>query len=424
MNNVTRKRRNSTPVRASRQSQVRRRLSFGGALPGVGSASFSYSSDDLSASGASLGAAITGGGSSKTSGFISTKLKASRKKKDKFNTLGTTIVREVGGIVNGGVSSATAGNVVGIGHASCPTFTAHEMIWRAIIKKLLIRMGIHDLADFNGQLFGVIAGDLIQVAFRLDPDSTETLHNITVGPGANTANSIAGALATYFRGIYDPNISFQYIGHYSSAQSRYTTVLNLKNCKLVFQSKSTLKIQNNTVEGSGDEDSVNNVPLHGKAYFGSGTGTESYTRDALPSKAGVTFRADNLYGALAKVPTEKWYQEVVPASHFTGVQQYGKVVLEPGHVKTSVLTFYGTFSLNLIYRKLFGKDASLEHPKTSAGTYRFMLLEKMIQATTPAADNAIRVSYEVNLRMGCYAVMSNNYETSQLNDVSNLAAEM
>jgi len=174
----------------------------------------------------------------------------------------------------------------------------------------------------------------------------------------------------------------------------------------------------------GDEESVNNVPLHGKAYFGYGTGTEAFSRDVPVGTAGTTFRADNQYGAIARVPTERWYQEVVPASHFTQVKQFGKVVLDPGHVKTSVVSFYGTFSLNSIYRKLFDNDAAMLHTKTSVGTYRFMLLEKMILATTPTADNAIKVAYEVNLRMGCYATMTNSYETAQQNDLVNISSTM
>jgi len=365
---------------------------------------------------------ITGGGTYKTAGFVSTTLKPRGKKTDKFNVLGTTLVSEIGGVVNGGIATSTSGNVVAIGHASCPSYTAHILCWRAIIKKLLIRIGQVELSDFDQNIVGIGTGDIIRITYQFTADSSIAIQNFTAGVGLLSPNQFAAAIAAYFTANYDANLSFHKIEYFPATGSPSPAVLPLKRCMLVYSCKSTLKIQNTTVEQTGgDEESVNNVPLHGKAYFGNGTGTEAISRDGLSVVAATTFRADNKYGTIAKVPTERWYQEVVPASHFTQVKQFGKVVLEPGDIKTSVLSYYGKISLNAIYRKLFDNDAALAHTKTSVGTYRFMMLEKMIQATTPSDANSIKVAYECNMRMGCYATMKYDTETAQQNDLLNLA---
>jgi len=417
----------------SRGRTTSRRISFSSGPIGIqyGPQGIGLAAQDLSmeynaTSYPSFGSSLTGGGSSKSSGFISTTLRSRRGKRgDKFNTSGTTLVQEIGGVIQGGVATSTTGNTIAVGHASCPSVCAQTLVWRAILKLLLIKMGQTDLSNFDQSIPGHITGDIIRVNYQLTPDVSPTFFDVTIGAGTTTPNQIGYSLAAHFRSVYDPNIGFHSIVWYGPATggTKSTTTINLKNCMLVFNSKSTLKVQNNTTETTGgDEESLNNVPLHGKAYFGNGTGTEAWTRDPNPTVGGTTFRADNEFGAIARVPTERWYQEVVPATHFVQVKQFGKVVLDPGHIKTSVLSFYGKFSLSSIYKKLFDKTASGFHSKTSIGNYRFMLLEKMIQASTPTAANQITVAYEVNLRMGCYATTKNNFETAQQNNLMNIAA--
>lgn len=372
---------------------------------------------------------ITGGGSTKSAGFISTKLRARRPRADKFNIYGVTEVLEVGGIINGGVASATAGNTIAVGHASVPPNKMHQMMWRAIVKKLFVRAGVADLSNFASTIPGGASGGtfFIIVSYQNNADSNIITHTINVLPGVSTYEALANELELHFRSNYSPDFIFsrielQYNG--VGAIALNPTFLNLKSCMVHMTAKSSLKVQNQTVETTGDEDSVNNVPLHGKAYYGKGNGTEAFTRDPVVGASGVTFRADNFNGAIARVPTERWYQEVVPASHFNGVKSFGKVVLEPGHIKTSVLKFYQTIPLNIIYRKLFGANAIYTHPKSFLGEYRFMLLEKMIQATNPSEGNAIKVSYETNLRVGCFVTMRNDTTTAQLNKLMDISSVM
>jgi len=368
---------------------------------------------------------VTGGASAKTAGFIATTLAASRPQKDIFNVKGLTVVKEIGGVVAGGVATPTSGNVVAVGHACCPSWTAHQMMWRAIVKHLFVRAGLTEMSDFNTVIPGVSTGDLVRVVYRADADSSMTQSDFTLTSGVTTFEAVADAFRGFFTSNYNADLSFhaiQLIPLITGATWLNSTYISLKRCMVYLKGKSSLKIQNTTSEVStGDEESLNNVPLHGKAYYGKGTGTEGITNDSAAITSGVTFRADNEYGAIAKVPTERWYQEIPPPSQFTQVSTFGKIVLDPGHIKTSVVSFYKAIPLNSIYRSLFDNDINEKHTKTRAGVYRFVLLEKMIASTTPTADNQIKIQYEVNLRMGCYVTTQNSTETAQLNDVQNIA---
>lgn len=409
--------RTSSRSRSSSRSTVRR-FSVTGSIPyGTPTLSASYEAQTYPTTATS----ITGGGSGKSSGFISTKLRATGQKTSTFNQKGVSIVREVGGIINGGLATANAGNVIAVGHASCAPRLAHEMMWRAIIKKLLVKAGICDLSDFDRVIDNLSVDDRVRIRYGLSSDTSNSFATYSCVPGTTTPNVIADFFSSFFVLNFTPDLIFYDVVMYNiGASSRMgQTLMSLKNVTVVFSGKSTLKIQNQSVEETGDEESVNNIPLHGKAYSGKGNGTESFNRDAHPVIAASGFRADNIYGAIAKVPTEKWFQEVVPASQFTNIKSFGKVVLDPGHVKTSVLNFYAAVPLSTVYRRMFGSDIPGKHPKCFLGEYRFMLLEKMINATIGGPTNGIKVSYEVNYRLGCYVVPKPTFETSQLNAVAN-----
>lgn len=411
--------------RRSVSRSTRRKLSFSGALPGYGSAAFNYEDASSTSAGLAFGA-MNGGQSSKSAGFIKTTLsKGSSYNRNTTNLKGVTLVTEVGGVVDGGVSSSTAGNVVAVGHANVPLVEMHRMMWRAIVKRLFIQSGIEDMSDFDELIPRISTGDEVRVSYRLTPDSTVwSAYASPLTLGTSSFNTVALDLATTFLALNEPNIEFQNIGLWpATAGTTFLNyaVLNLKTCMVHMNGKSTLKIQNRSTESSGGtEESVDNVPLHGRAYFGYGNGTDAITRDLLVPSTGMTFRCNDTNGALAKVPLESFYQEIPPASQFTSVATFGKVVLDPGHVKTSVLSFSKVVPLNSIYRLMF-TDAS-GHSKVLFGKFRFVLLEKMINATTPSLTNSIKVGYEVNNRIGCYVTCKKQLATAQLQRVSNFAS--
>jgi len=253
------------------------------------------------------------GVSSKSGGFVSSSTLASKRTlESKYNRLGVSIVNELGGVVDGGTSTATAGNTVAVGHANVASTTAHQMMWRAVVKALFIKVG-QTLESMDDSIRGCTTGDSVQILYRLNPDFSTSNYTYSLTAGVTNYNDIALALAGTFYDL-SADIEFLRISFHplAAGEARLPwTEISMKMIVVHFMGKSTLKIQNRTLNGaSGDEESVDNVPLYGRSYSGYGNGTDSKNIDASSGGlSAVTFRGDAIYGAMAKVPTERWYKD-------------------------------------------------------------------------------------------------------------------
>lgn len=370
-----------------------------------------------------------GAATSKSTGFISTPFKKKRTTQTKSNTKGTTIVVEKGGVLDAGVNGPTGGNTVAVGHCNYPLSLSHQIFWRGIVKRLLVKMGGEECLNFEVNLPFLTNGDVFRVAYRPYNESLQTFRDFTV-TGGTSPETVAQSFHTFFYGLaVEDGCELQhiyYLPQTSTTATRYIRqmcVVNLYNATFTIFGKSTLKVQNRTVNtAAGDEESVDNVPLHGKAYFGYGSGSSAISIDGAYAIAASGFWAEDTTGLLAKVPQEKWYQEVVPPTMFKEVRTHGKVLLDPGHIRTSVLDSKKTFSVSKIYKTLFCTKNPGNHDKTQFGLFRFIMLEKMINAVAGTAANSIKVAYESNLRIGGYINTRNNNETIQMNSVANIAS--
>jgi len=365
---------------------------------------------------------------SKSSGFIKTPIRVKKSGRSVVQSRGVSIVIEKGGVVDAGANTALLGNTVAIGHCNVPLELAHLMFWRAVVKAALAKQGCHDLSNFYSSLDNVRSGDWFRVEYRIDNDQTMTTYEY-VSDGSTSAEDIAQAMHTKFWNFGSQIELFQFVClpfqmSHTGAITPYTK-LSLRGGRFVFYGKSTLKIQNRTISNvGGDEESVDNVPLHGKAYYGRGSGTAAVTKDTAGYLiAASTFWCDDTSGTMAKVPLDLTYQEPVPASQFDSVISTGKVLLDPGNIRTSVLDGKFTVGVNKMYRTLFVTGTALTHTKSTFGNFRFMLLEKMINSVTGTTTNSIKVAYEHNIRFGGYFVSGRPSETAQLNELALLANE-
>lgn len=380
---------------------------------------------------------LYGATSSKSSGFIGRgKRVRFRGLKQKSNNLGTVQVIEKGGVLDAGQSSAIAGNTVAVGHCNMPPELAHRVFWRAMIKKLLVNMKM-DVTNFELAIAKCYTGDVVRIYYKTHADSSNTeIDYALAGPAGGLTTDTPELVTGWFHNAFlNGSINFQDVEFYA-IEYRPTMVtgrilmtavnVDLRNAYFVFFGKSTLKVQNRSVtSGNTDEDAVDNVPLYGKTYGGKGSGTSGITNDAVFLTAAYGFWCDSSTGTMAKVPTEKWYQEVVQPNHFKQVTYSGKIHLDPGHIKTSVLDGKIKVSLNKVYKILFNQPnaSARSHEKAMVGSFRFMLLEKMINSVSGLADNGIKMAYEHNIRVGGYIVTKRSYTTAQLNSVANITSE-
>lgn len=362
------------------------------------------------------------GASYKTSGFISTPFVAKKRTYSKFDRYGVVQTAEVGGVLDSGAT----GNTVIIGHSTCPGVSLHASMWRAIIKSLFIKAGL-DVTNFDAAIPGVSTNDAIRVVYRANKEVGTTNNDYTTMTSAEAASVY---FADQFSGIADANDDTELLDIQLNPGAAGTTFLpstrlSLKGAKLALFCKSHLKVQNrstNTV--GGDEEAIDNLPLHGKAYYGPGNGTDSMTTDTdiTPS---VGIRCENNYGAVAKAPTENWYKEVLQPANLENCKKFGKIVIEPGYIKTSVLKMYKIIELDQFYKKVTIRTSGTNLSDVQTlGNFRAMMLEKIMDTATGSAANSIKIGYEVNMMHGAYLILKRNTTTMALTAVNNYATEL
>jgi len=349
-------------------------------------------------------------GSSKSAGFIKTRKKVVRSgKKNKMLNKGAYRTYEKGGVV----ACTTANQTYYVGHTCAPQELSIEIVVRAIVKALFEKMG-YPIKQFTDVLTWMAAGDRIEIKYRNGYDSTDaqTVQNFPWG-AAYTANNFVSVMYSYWVGNWSPNKDFNLIDitFFPAATVNgiiAATRVNLYNGKLELHYKSSLKIQNRSIGGSLDdnEDAVDNVPLYAKGYSGTGTGTD-YVGNTSSTNP---FIADKGNGLIFHTGSEGVGTLEAPfAQLFKGVKKEGRAVLDPGHIKTSVLELNKKVSLTKFVSMNIRQNLD-QNPLVPLGTFRFYAFEKILNA-----DEAIdfKYAYEVNHCMGArfYEGKDNTYTT-------------
>lgn len=368
----------------------------------------------------------SGASTSKAAGRITSRSRPSSVFNNTLMSKGVCTVIERGGVLDGGASTATAGNTVAVGHCDMPSAAMHLLFWRAMVKQLFIHLGVYDLPDMDATVPSGNIGDVVRLTWRASPDSSLVDLNYTF-VGGDTYIQIALFFYVYFETPANVNYSMEFKrwAFIPTAASVYRICrINLTGARVYLQGKSDLKVQNRTVSSLNDEDAedVDNVPLYGRSYYGKGSGATAYTNDTVPVTAAAGFVASRITGCLSKVPTEIWYQEPPPPSHFDNVKLVGKVLLDPGHVKTSSLATGISMGLNKAYQLYFGTShtAAVTHPRHYIGKYRFLILEKMINAVTGTEANSIKVAFETNCKLGALVQFKRDTTSAVIVDVGSI----
>lgn len=362
---------------------------------------------------------------SKSAGFVKTKLKKRyRRKEIKVEKGGVSELIERGGIVDGGAQTSTAGNTVVVGHCTMPKRTVLKCMFRAIVKQLFIRVGTTNISNFNDVIPGATAGSLIRLRYYTTAEAS--LSNLDYNVTTTTtyedcASNLLIAFETASAEI--SQIELQDISFQPGAADRLLAyvIMDLRTARLHFYSKSTLKFQNRTVnDAADDEQSVDNVPLYGKMYYGIGNGTGAVNRNSIYTTASRDFIADDTNGVMSKVPTERWYQEPVGPEMLEKVSKFGKIHLDPGQIKTSSLTTKKSIGVNQLIKAVAVNNILpvVNHTRHYLGHYRFMMVEKMITAVAGTSINSIKLAFEHNLKIGCYMTVWRNTLTAPITSIS------
>lgn len=193
-------------------------------------------------------------------------------------------------------------------------------------------------------------------------------------------------------------------------------VMDLTGSKVEFDIKSTLKIQNRTVnsDGNNEADDVDNVPIYGKYfdYKTNGTVFQDYST-ATGASAIVTHPVYGVLSTAAPTTTgTKMYTEIPLQTQLAGCKKSGKSHLDPGEIKTSVLRDKFTISFAKLIKIYQGKVSSVAGPNYTQywlGKSRLFAWEKMINAVAMSATTQFNLAYEHQIDIG-----STFYYTKQL----------
>lgn len=354
---------------------------------------------------------FSGAQSSKSSGFI--KRGSSRLAPlDKFSRTGVITHRETGGIL--ATSAAEKAQSMMLIHSTFGKYQTKCDISTSFIKMIAKKLG-RVILNFQDLILAPVVENNIDVRyyFKQYVDGPENNFLVTI-TGTTTWQALADNFVTFLDAQFENQTNFyltRCLAQYAVTGIKAFEV-DLSKAKIEYYSKSSMKIQNRTINSTGnvEEDDVDNVPLYGKTYDGKGNWLKQqfvyYGTNATVKTNYNTYKFVST-SAMAEPLNKKQLQ------HCSAV---GKIHLDPGQIKTSVLVSRGKKSLNGLLNaiRIAGNESTLSTVEPlSIGKYRAFHLEKMIQSVATTDVNAPTIAWEVDIKTGytitCPSVNVSNY---------------
>lgn len=320
-----------------------------------------------------------------------------------------------------------------VGHTSMPTRPVLLVLCRAMIKKLFAKhFRIKDFTDnCTAQPYNLIANDSIYMYFY-DDWKTNTGASSGFAIAANdTFENLAVSLYNVLASLILPqtiqNLRFEEMRYVPTTGTQPPIVMPLIGAMFECNIKSALKLQNRTVNSSGNNeaDDVDNVPLTGYLYDLKGNNMWNRTNRQGLAAIGTGNEASNdivLYGyyqastgAANTLTRGEPVQTASANSAFNrpseppkpyevlNCKKSAKVRVNPGGIKTSVLS--QKFKLNFTYLlKLLLEDRNARPEVTQTynerkGYCRVFHLEKIIGNNTTSVAIGAEVQLDIWARL-------------------------
>lgn len=333
-----------------------------------------------------LGALISHSGGRLKRGVKIRKYK--KKKLMKYAVTGVNFTREASRVFSGA-------DCLWIGHATCPQIQMLRVGWAALLKKIFNNQNI-DIPTMQTQIQDFSTGATMNVFYRDSPAALSELSDVYTATGATTLHNLCDWAVNFSRPWWNkPDVIMTRIR--IDLNSGVFVNVKLADCRIRMFVKSALKIQNRTKSGAENDenaDDVDNVPVYGKSYTGRG----NMLQLKVPTLGISGLCADNAYGVINSSGSVSGNEPRQP-SDFNNIKYCGKIHLDPGFIKTSVLTYSMNRDFPTFYRMLQnsgGDTGGLRQGQnpTVFGKFRVFAIEKMIDIEN---ETAINIAYEQNL---------------------------
>jgi hypothetical protein len=316
-----------------------------------------------------------------------------------------------------------------IGHTSLPIKATYYNIFRALLKTLFNRAGIN--IDALSAPTGLSATNQIQILVSYYSDWTTTnvtTQTFTPANASSTWVAIMDEFADFMKGqfVEDPR-SIRWLNLELRPPSTYNVLspqrvrLSLAQTKFVIHSKSALKFQNQsgtwvTATADVEEDDVTNVPVQCNMYYIVGNQFINQNR-----KVSATVGLGDL-GFSNTYQKNDVGAEAQPAYEVLNCVGRTKVTMDPGHIKTSIISYSKTLYFGEILRMLMRKDLSIltggwlfndtQYIK-SAGHSRAIHIDRVIGSATADTGVMVRLATEVELTQQVACLTKFDYSTDQ-----------
>lgn len=363
---------------------------------------------------------------SKSGGFFKKPLKKLSTLAKKANK-GYLICRESGNVVSGvgpnpSDPAALAPNVY-VGQSIFSRETLHFDICSSLVKSILNGAGIHWASDQAALLWNTPAIGQVTLTFEYqenaNQDGNVSIQRFTIVPASDPSATTPYELILAVHNFFTQKITeeFSFIRAYVAVGTQIlpTYMTDLTTATVSIEGKSSLKIQNRTtsVTGSSDADDVDVVPVYGKFYEGRGNHLALRERTAITTtydiRQGLRYvcaddvlnKAPSFEGA-ASHELFPSFQEPPYKNALINVKSQGKAHLDPGQIKTSVITFKRSYLLNKLLRSMpWNSTYTVGTPNPIfIGKYRLFLFEKMITAIATSETNVMKIAYEHDVKTG------------------------
>ncbi|MEY3324805.1 MAG: Lake Sarah-associated circular virus [Bacteroidota bacterium] len=317
---------------------------------------------------------------------------------DYFCKRGVLTTAEVGGVILG--STVNQYQTLMLGHATHGVLQTLKGLSLAIVKAALAHVNItfdsvNDVVLISNRTL------VMRFEFRSSPAGSALFYsyNIVSSPApATTPQMIADAVYTNIFAGYPEVIMDEIVMFWGAEAGLTQTVqickLDMEKASIDLYSKSSLKMQNQTVADVDDKelDSVDNVPLIGKQYDGSGNYIQIEKTFYYPGASIVGNYYANGFGPGSGLA------EPQPLSVVKRANRVGSLKLQPGIIKTSVLTHRRKFNINTLLQMCARWNATENLCKL--GKFRYFHVEKELQSVATTDANVLRLHYEIDLKSG------------------------
>lgn len=293
---------------------------------------------------------------------------------------------------SGSIAPVYAGHLV---HGTHPIRICLQLFLESLIRKVTSELKIQ-IVSFADQI-GTTGN--VNYSYYASP---QTVTLTPIGPlnyiATDSWETLINVLITSFDitmlSTGNRDIKFELFEFFYRGTSDYASV-NLKDYTCNVYSKSSFKIQNRSRNALGTEaDEVDNVPINGKSYDldGSGSVFRDFQRIAIPNP--IINTTTGLHAIVGDTDTTQFLREVIPRADLKNCKAAGKVLIQPGEIKTSVLTVSAKFKADKL-AKQYQNQLATTYCRTSMGSSRLFSLEKVI-ATNDVGEAAMSIFYELN----------------------------